>query len=519
MPPVWEEKLQAHQSKKEVKMPSFIVFDIIFLVLFAVVAILFLVKNKQNVKRHGIMFLYRSRFGLKFIENFAKKFAPILRPAQYLIIGLGYLLMIAVSYLLVISAWNYITSDVIARTIRAPPIAPLIPYFPRLFGLESFFPPLFFTVFIVALAIVGISHEFSHGILARLNKIRVKKTGVILLGPFIMGAFVEPDEKQMEKAPKFAQLSILAAGTFANIVMTILFGLILWGFFAATFSPAGVNFNAYPIAQINESMITFIGNQPVTSVEDIPSLLEEDTNTITVRDAVLHRITVDPGGYALSAGDFSPISAEPQIFLAPKQTLLGAAENDAVVLLIAFQNLPAVNAGVQSPIVEINGEPIKSRDDLGIELEKYEPGETITITSLDDDGERNTNEVTLADREGEPFLGIAFIDTSGGGFVGLIRAAVFKVKDPLVYYAPNVYADFTMFIYDTLWWIVFINLIVAFFNMLPVAFLDGGRFWYLTVWGITGKEKIGKWAFAFTTWAVVAILIAMMWQWLRVTIG
>ena len=488
-------------------MVSFFVFDMIFLVIFAVAALVFLIKNKHNVKRHGIMFLYRSRFGLKFIDKFAKTFKRILKPAQFLIIGLGYILMISVSYLLILSAWNYISSPLIAQTIRAPPIAPLIPYFPKIFGLESFFPPLFFTVFIIALAIVGISHEFSHGILARLNKIKIKKTGVILLGPFIMGAFVEPDEIQMEKASKFAQLSILAAGTFANVVMTIIFGLIIWAFFAATFSPAGVNFNTYPIAQVNESMITMIGDQPVLSLEDIPSILEADTSTITVGDTTLHRITVDPGGYSLRDGNFVFLSPDPVTFLVPKQTLLDAAENDKISILLTFQDMPAINSGVQSPIVEINGESIRSRDDLGAELDKYVPNQTITVTSLDDDGNRVTKEVTLGDREGKAFLGIAFFDTSGDGIIGWIRSIIFKIKDPLIHYEPNVYPDFTWFIYHTLWWIVFINLIVAFFNMLPVAFLDGGRFWYLTIWGLTGREKWGKWAYNFTTWTVIVILI------------
>ena len=37
-----------------------------------------------------------------------------------------------------------------------------------------------------------------------------------------------------------------------------------------------------------------------------------------------------------------------------------------------------------------------------------------------------------------------------------------------------------------------INLLVALFNMLPLGFLDGGRFFYLTFLGLTGSEKVAK---------------------------
>ena len=211
-------------------MVSFIVYDLVFLVLFTIVVIFLLHKDKKNLKRHGWIFLYHSKFGLKFIDWIAKKFEKILKPLQYVVVASGYILMVFMVWLLSLSVWRYITLPIPDLLKNVPPIAPLIPYFPRLFGLESIFPPLFFTYFLIALAIVAVSHELSHGIFARLNKIKVKTTGLAFFGPFF-GAFVEPDEKQMAKKNKFPQLSILAAGTFANVIMTIIFLFVLWGFF------------------------------------------------------------------------------------------------------------------------------------------------------------------------------------------------------------------------------------------------------------------------------------------------
>ena len=71
--------------------------------------------------------------------------------------------MIVMMWLIIWTTYIYIKTP-IARFIKAPPVFPLIPYFPKLFGLESIFPPLYFTYFIIALSIVAFVHEFSHGI-------------------------------------------------------------------------------------------------------------------------------------------------------------------------------------------------------------------------------------------------------------------------------------------------------------------------------------------------------------------
>jgi len=478
-------------------MVSFIVYDVIFLVLSAIIAVIFLYRNKQNVARHGIIFMYRSKFGLRFIDGFAKKFGSILRPAQTLIIGLGYVLMITVTWLLIVSAYNYITSPYLAEAIRAPPIAPLIPYFPAIFNLEAIFPPLYFTFFIIALTIVGVSHEFAHGIIARLNNLKILKTGIILLGPFILGAFVEPDEKQMVKAPKKAQMAVLAAGTFANLLMTVLFGAILWAFFALSFSPAGVNFQSYPFETIQLSSITMIGGVVINDISEIPGVLDEDQNYLEIEGVKMHRLTTDGASYFV-----------------PKETLLIAVENEEVESLRAFNDLPAINIGLRSPILEINGETITNRDQLSTELDKYGPGDMITVTSLDDSGNEIIHDIELgSNSEGDAFLGVGFFEIGNSNTIGgLIREFFYKTKGQ-VYYEANWNADLAWFIYNLLWWITGINLLVAFFNMLPVALLDGGRFFYLTIWGITGKEKWGKKAFSWATWGVLLILLLMMVRW------
>jgi membrane-associated protease RseP (regulator of RpoE activity) len=464
---------------------SFIVYDLVFMALFIVLAFFFFKRNKKNVKRHGWIFLYHSKVGLKFIDWAAKKFEKILKPTSVVVIGLGYILMGGILWLLSKTVWIYISSPIPEQLKNLPPIAPLIPYFPRIFNLESLFPPLYFTYFLIALAIVAVSHEFSHGIFARLWKIKVKTTGLAFFGPFF-GAFVEPDEKKMQKAPKFHQLSILGAGVFANILMTILFGLIMWGFFIVSFAPVGVNFNTYAQGVVNISDITEVNGGSVSSLLEISEHTKEGLNEIVV---------------------------DGKRFLVPRASLDGEflLEHE---LIIVFEDAPAINSNLQGSIASVGGLEIRSHEDLVNALQSYSPGETVEIIMIQNEGVRKTYDVTLGEKEGKTYLGVGFYSNERKGFSGKLLGFFASIKDPRVYYEPSWDGNFVQFIYDLLWWIVIINILVALMNMLPVSILDGGRFFYLTIWGITGSEKIGKGTYKLITWFIILLLVIMMARWI-----
>src|SRR3989338_3332616 len=176
---------------------SFIVYDVVFLVLFTVLVALFLYTRKHNLKREGLLYLYRTKIGLRLIEWTSKKYARVLRPLQYVSIASGYILMLAMVWLLIRLSYNYITSPTLAQQLRVHVLTPLIPYIDKLFAVD-FLHPFYFTYWIIIIAIIAIPHEFAHGIFARLNKIRIHSTGFGFLGPFL-AAFVEQNEKDMTK--------------------------------------------------------------------------------------------------------------------------------------------------------------------------------------------------------------------------------------------------------------------------------------------------------------------------------
>ncbi len=120
--------------------------------------------------------------------------------------------------------------------------------------------------------------------------------------------------------------------------------------------------------------------------------------------------------------------------------------------------------------------------------------------------------IQLDEKDGKAFLGIAFYQRESNGVMGYFAQAFSKIKNPLIHYETSL-GDFGWFIYYLLWWIVMINFFVALFNMLPLGILDGGRFFYLTIWAVTGKESAGKKAYKIMVWFLLALLAALMISW------
>ncbi len=89
-----------------------------------------------------------------------------------------------------------------------------------------------FWFWIITIAIILIPHEFMHGVIARMEKVKLKSVGLLLLAIF-PGAFVEPDEKQLAKKGIWPRLRVFAAGSFINILIGLsalfIVQTFLWG--------------------------------------------------------------------------------------------------------------------------------------------------------------------------------------------------------------------------------------------------------------------------------------------------
>lgn len=181
--------------------------------------------------------------------------------------------------------------------IYAPQNLLLIP------GLNEFVPG---TVAVwLALVITLVVHEFGHGILSRVEGIRVKAAGV-LVAVVPIGAFVEPDEAELDAAPRAAKMRMYGAGITNNLVVGLLafalmiavFGLAVPGA-APVISGVYKDYPAYNASVTPGSIVVAVNGTPVDDREaiaaqlaqtrpgDHTSLTVEQDGTVTTHELVL----------------------------------------------------------------------------------------------------------------------------------------------------------------------------------------------------------------------------------------
>jgi membrane-associated protease RseP (regulator of RpoE activity) len=460
-------------------MDNVVVCDLIFLVLFTIFVIYFIRKNKSGLSREGIIYMYRTQAGVRAIEKFSKKYGRFLHSIKHFVIFIGFVLMAGMVWMLGQTLALYMRHPEITQNIKAPPIAPLIPYFPKLFGMSSFFPPFYFVYFIVAIAIVAIVHEFSHGIFMRLFKIKIKSTGLVFLGP-ILGAFVEQNEKSMNNKKRSEQMTVLAAGVFANVIFTLIFYALYVGFFFMAFTPSGYIFTSYGLAEVPLSSIT---------------------------------------GFE-EAGNFTKVLTENQVFYLDEglsiQREADYQKEMNLSVLVAYSDAPAVRSQMAGAIIRGDNVKIKNNEDLKKFLQTKEPGDAATIVTQTQDG-TNTYEITLGEHPEDStraYLGVGHRDPQPNGFVQKFLSWFMSFREHSTYYEPNWNSEAVFFVYHFLWWIMIINLLVALFNMLPVGMLDGGRFFYLAILSVTKSESAAARLYKLMGYAILASFVIMMMYWL-----
>ena len=160
-------------------------------------------------------------------------------------------------------------------------------------GVEVPGSPIFIPLLsgLIALATVLIVHEFSHGILSRVEKINIKSIGLLLFA-IIPGAFVEPDEEELNELSRPAKMRIYVAGSMANltlaaialIIMTVISSFIV----PVVFEDEGVVVNrltedANAKNYMSEGMIIkSINNLTVTDIDSF----QKAANTLKPNDTV-----------------------------------------------------------------------------------------------------------------------------------------------------------------------------------------------------------------------------------------
>ncbi|WP_148883806.1 site-2 protease family protein [Thermococcus aciditolerans] len=134
---------------------------------------------------------------------------------------------------------------------------------------------------LIALAVVMVVHELSHGIVARAENLPLKSVGLVLLA-VIPGAFVEPDEEELERASLRTRLRVYGAGSLANVTTALLAVLILNFAISPVLQPSGILVSdvledgpAYGILQKGDVIVAMDGLQ----IRDIENFINFMNNT------------------------------------------------------------------------------------------------------------------------------------------------------------------------------------------------------------------------------------------------
>lgn len=344
----------------------------------------------------------------------------------------------------------------------------------------------------VALCVTIVVHELSHGIMCRVEGIRVKSMGAIFL-LFPIGAFVEPDDSELfgddknpPKATRHARMRILSAGVIANFLVAALALSLFFGPVINALSPVdrvvvvSVEPESSPAGDLRAGMVV----SGASSLEEIYRIASEGRSLELFDDT--YRTT---------------ISGEP---------VLG------VLVVDTFDVSPAKDAGMPDEFVitEINGTRIESLESFRDYMNSTSPGQVLKINTT-----RGSYSVKLAPKgDGTGMIGVAISGTAlyidgvilqefqaerflslmrsipssglrgfntlmglpfagiGGftsdGFQGFSGSMLY-LFEPAGWAEPL--GDKIFWIANLLLWIGWINMYAGLFNCLPTIPLDGGH--------------------------------------------
>lgn len=235
--------------------------------IFYIGLILFLIwKKKKLTVQAKVIVLYKTLLGVNFIKKIAIKYKQWVILFGYIGVGVAYIGLVLISFLLITNLYTLFTQPEAANGVSLVLPGISIPGI----GILSFW------YWLLAIFIIAVVHEFSHGIVAKAHDLKIKSTGLVVLGP-IIGAFVEPDERKVVKEKDIVQYSIFAAGPFSNIVLGVLAFLLMSLVFTPVqglfLEPTGFTFNDY-----------YPGDYPAVQSGLKPGMVINQVNGVEVKE-------------------------------------------------------------------------------------------------------------------------------------------------------------------------------------------------------------------------------------------
>jgi len=411
---------------------------------------------------------------------------------------------------------------------------------------------------ILGLAIAIVVHELSHGIMTRLGGMKVISLGLLFL-VFPMGAFVEPDEKELQAASRSKRSKVYAAGPATNIVVAMVFLLLFSNIMMTNVQPTHEGALATGVVEDSPaylsgisafSVITSIDGVPITSSHNFTSRESlSPGSTVTVQyyfKGALHTASNVTDGvvvaYTTAGFAASEYGLKPGMVLRSiNDTLVGNLEGLSATMNLTradkFVNATVMSYDASAGRFVVNGSVTQILlSDKHAYYAKYYPGENkeeyrgmgylgagflpMGVSSRD----ANYYSGVLAN----PFAGDRSLHDFSMSWLRLIALPFLDlapIRSPVSdLYHPSgslAWMPDTMFwlLANSFYWIFWLNLMVGLTNVLPAVPLDGGYLFrdaldYVVsrIRGDYTKEKRENVVGSLTLMVALAILFLIVWQ-------
>jgi membrane-associated protease RseP (regulator of RpoE activity) len=367
-------------------------------------------------------------------------------------IGIALVVMIGAFLLVMTAAYGVFTDPPEATAVNQPRNVLVIP------GVNDFLPLSAAPEIVFGLLVGLVVHEGGHGLLCRVEDIEIESMGLALLTVVPLGAFVEPDEENRQRADRGGQTRMFAAGVTNNFAVSALAFLLLFGPVVGAIAPvAGVPIgNTVPGSAAADAdiargdVITAVGGQSVANENDLDAALAEadrrvsltvdggeETRQVRVTRSLLVTGAV-PGvvpGIEVSASQSPEIVAVNGTEVHTERAFEAALEERAVATIRTAEGTTATapmgayvprlaeggplaqaaSANASLIVTRIGDERIVDSDTLQTVLDARQPGERVTVEAYAD-GERRTYDVTLgpSSRDDGARLGVYISEGSSG---------------------------------------------------------------------------------------------------------
>ena len=280
-----------------------IYFYIIAFIIIWILAILF--KDKLKLDVNGPLIMRRTGRLRGLIDSIAQKSPRFWKILMNIGIPVAVFFMGYTLYAIILA------STMIFQSPQVVPILPGVDY-----AGNPFYLPLGYGL--IGLATVIVIHEFAHGILARAEGVKIKSIGVLLL-TILPGAFVEPDEEEVEKLSRLEKIRIYAAGSIFNIgtaaiALGILFVLSNFLIPASFHSDGIVITSVVPKSPsdgvLNEGMIIYnVNGQNVKNLTDYVNIrtntkIGDELTLITNQGTFTIKLTPNPNNSTIAYAGF-----------------------------------------------------------------------------------------------------------------------------------------------------------------------------------------------------------------------